>query len=110
MFWPAILFLILVAIFGRNVFRAIWWIIGPAILAIVGLAWFGSTLPDQPKRAAVDPTPTTNCSNMPIRARLLAVLLQHQRQHQRCSNMDSTKSSSLLPHHEKTDRQCQQIR
>jgi hypothetical protein len=34
--------------FGRNVFRAIWWIIGLGILAIVGLAWLGSTLPDQP--------------------------------------------------------------
>jgi hypothetical protein len=58
MFWAAILFLILVAIFGRNAFRAIWWIIGLGILAIVGLAWFGSTLPDQPKSAAVAPTPT----------------------------------------------------
>jgi hypothetical protein len=58
MFWAAILFLILVAIFGRNVFRAIWRIIGLAILALVGLVWLGSTLPDQPKPAAVDPTPT----------------------------------------------------
>jgi hypothetical protein len=58
MFWSAILFLILVAIFGRNVFRAIWWIIGLGILGIIGLAWFGSTLPDQPKLAAVAPTPT----------------------------------------------------
>jgi hypothetical protein len=58
MFWPAIIFLILVWLFGRNVFRAIWWIIGLGILAIVGLAWFGSTLPDQPKPAAVAPTPT----------------------------------------------------
>jgi hypothetical protein len=51
MFWAAILFLILVAIFGRNVFKAIWWIIGLAIPAIIGLAWLGSTLPDQPKPA-----------------------------------------------------------
>jgi hypothetical protein len=43
---------------GRNVFRAIWWIIGLGILAIVGLAWLGSTLPDQPKPATVAPTPT----------------------------------------------------
>jgi len=58
MFWPAITLLILVAIFGRNAFRAIWLIIGLGILAIVGLAWFGSTLPDQPKPAAVAPTST----------------------------------------------------
>ena len=58
MFWAAIIFLTLVAIFGRNAFRAIWCIIGLGILAIV--AWFGSTLPDQPKpkAAAVAPTPT----------------------------------------------------
>lgn len=60
MFRAAIIFLTLVAIFGRNAFRAIWCIIGLGILAIVGLAWFGSTLPDQPKpkAAAVAPTPT----------------------------------------------------
>jgi hypothetical protein len=34
-----------------------WWIIGLGILAIVGLAWFGSTLPDQPKPAVVAPPP-----------------------------------------------------
>jgi hypothetical protein len=58
MFWAAIVFLILVWLFGRNVFRAIWWIFGLGILAIVGLAWFGSTLPDQPKPKATAMTPT----------------------------------------------------
>jgi hypothetical protein len=58
MFWAAIVFLLLVWLFGRNAFRAIWWIIGLGILGIIGLAWFGSTLPDQPKPAAVAPTPT----------------------------------------------------
>jgi hypothetical protein len=60
MYAAAILFLILVAIFGRNVFRAIWWIFIAGILAIIGLAWIGSMLPDQPKpKAAAAVTPTT---------------------------------------------------
>jgi hypothetical protein len=63
MYAAAILFLILFWLFGRNVFKAIWWIIGPGILGIIGPAWFGSTLPDQPApkledAAAVTPAPS----------------------------------------------------
>jgi hypothetical protein len=49
MTWAAIAFLILVAIFGLNVFRAVGWIF---ILGIIALAIFGATLPDPPKSPA----------------------------------------------------------
>jgi hypothetical protein len=50
MFWAAILFLILVAIFGRNTFKAIWWIIGLAPTAKL-LEYANSS------EAAASPTP-----------------------------------------------------
>jgi low temperature requirement protein LtrA len=48
-----------IAISGlRRVVNGIWLIIIAVVLGVVGLVWFGSTLLDQPKPAAVAGIPT----------------------------------------------------
>ena len=60
--YAAIAFLILAWLFGKNVFRAIRWLVFGSIFAIIGLFVLAQFLPDPPKptAAVVAPTPRPN--------------------------------------------------
>jgi len=94
MYAAAIVSLILVWLFGRHVFRAVWWIFIAGILGIIGLLVLGAMLPDQPKPKAAAVTPTARPKLLDTVSTNLLRPVAHQRQHQHCSNTVSTKARS----------------